>query len=206
MADQETPQIYLISPKTIELSRFSEDLAQILDSEAIACFRLALAADDADDIGRAADVLREVCHQRDVAITVNDHISLAERLGLDGVHLNDGPHRVRAARKTLGGDAIVGSYCGDSRHSGMSAGEAGADYVAFGPVGETGLDTSPLAAPELFGWWSQVIEIPIVAEGGLNTALVTQLAPFTDFFGIGPEIWRHDSPLAALRELTKAIG
>ncbi|HIE71875.1 MAG TPA: hypothetical protein EYP98_17775, partial [Planctomycetes bacterium] len=57
----------------------------------------------------------------------------AQRLGLDGVHLTDGSRSVRVARKELGPDAIVGAFCGTSRHDGMVAGEAGADYVALGP-------------------------------------------------------------------------
>src|SRR5699024_8305781 len=126
---------------------------------------------------------------------------LAQRLGLDGVHLGDGARSVRAARHMLGADAIVGSYCGTSRHDGMNAGEAGADYIGFGPVGETGLGDGSRAEGELFAWWSDLIEIPVVAEGGLTPDLVAKLAPVTDFFGIGAEIWDHEAPLAALDTL-----
>jgi thiamine-phosphate pyrophosphorylase len=62
-----------------------------------------------------------------------------DRLGLDGVHLTDAARSVRATRKALGADAMVGAACGTSRHDGMAAGEAGADYIAFSPVGDTGL-------------------------------------------------------------------
>lgn len=202
----ETPQIYLISPPSFELGRFPDQLSKVLDSVEIACVRLDLASRDEDTLSRAGDALREVCHARDVALVITDHQILAERLGLDGVHLSDASKSVRAARKALGVDAIVGSFCGASRHDGMSAGEAGADYVSFGPVGTSGLGDGAMPDLELFQWWSEMIEVPVVAEGGLNEDLIARYAPFTDFFGIGDEIWRTDDPAATLQKFIQAMG
>ena len=112
---------------------------------------------------------------------------------------------MRTARKALGADAIVGSFCGTSRHDGLTAGELGADYVSFGPVGQTVLDDGRQAEPELFEWWSEMIEVPVVAEGGLDAALVTRLAPHADFLAVGDEVWREDDPLSALRVLHEAM-
>ncbi|MCI5112947.1 MAG: thiamine phosphate synthase [Marivita sp.] len=206
MSDAEQPQIYLITPPEIELSHFPSDLARVLDAEDIACIRLSLATRDEDLILRAADAVREVAHRFDVALVIDTHVVLAQRLGLDGVHLTDGARSVRMARKELGADAIVGAFCGQSRHDGMGAGEAGADYVSFGPVGETTLGDGSRAEADLFQWWSEMIEIPVVAEGGLDAGIVRSLAPITDFFGIGEEIWRTDDPVAALKTLTTAMA
>ena len=206
MSTPEQPQIYLITPPEIELSQFPEDLARVLDAVDIACIRLSLASRDEDLILRAADVVRDVAHRFDVALVIDTHVVLAQRLGLDGVHLTDGSRSVRMARKELGADAIVGAYCSQSRHDGMTAGEAGADYVCFGPVGETALGDGSRAELELFDWWSQIIEVPVVAEGGLDANIVRRLAPVTDFFGIGEEIWRADDPVAALKDLTDAMA
>ncbi|MDD9978353.1 MAG: thiamine phosphate synthase [Boseongicola sp.] len=205
MAEPERPQIYLVSPPEIELSTFPDILAEVLDEYEIACLRLALASHDEDTLSRAGDTLREVAHARDVAIVIDTHVALAERLGLDGVHLNDGSRSVRAARKALGSDAIVGSYCAQSRHDGMTAAESGADYVAFGPIGETALGDGSHAELELFEWWSQMIEVPVVAEGALTPEAISRVAPFTDFFGIGEEIWRTDDPMFALSSLFSAM-
>ncbi|MDE4190074.1 thiamine phosphate synthase [Phaeobacter gallaeciensis] len=202
----EKPQIYLISPPSFELGRFPDQLAKVLDSTEIACVRLDLASRDEDTLSRAGDALREVCLARDVAIVISDHQILAERLGLDGVHLTDASKSVRSARKALGADAIVGSFCGASRHDGLTAGEAGADYISFGPVGTSGLGDGAVAEQELFQWWSEVVEVPVVAEGGLTEELVGSLSPYTDFFGIGEEIWRSEDPVAALQTFIKAMG
>ncbi|WP_322865914.1 thiamine phosphate synthase [Aquicoccus sp. G2-2] len=197
----EQPQLYLISPPEIELSRFPDTLARLLDARPFACVRLALSTHDEDTLCRAADALRDVSSARDVALVIDRHILLAQRLGLDGVHLGDAARSVRKARKELGADAIIGAYCAASRHDGMTAGETGADYVAFGPVGQTPLGDGSLAETELFEWWSQMIELPVVAEGALDPALVSALAPHTDFFGIGSEIWLSDDPVGALNTL-----
>jgi thiamine-phosphate pyrophosphorylase len=201
MADNNHPQIYLITPPDFDLDIFPDRLAAVLDAHEIACIRLALAGGDEDRIGRAADAVRLVAHERDVAVVIETHLKLAERHGLDGVHLTDGARNVREARKTLGPDAVVGAFCGTSRHEGMNAGEAGADYVAFGPVGATALGTGARADRDLFAWWSEMIEVPVIAEGGLTAAIVEDFATVTDFFGIGGEIWSADDPVVALRDL-----
>jgi len=96
---------------------------------------------------------------------------------------------------------MVGARCGVSRHDGMTAGELGADYVSFGPVGETALGDGVTAELELFEWWSMMIEVPVVAEGALTAQSIRALTPHTDFFGIGDEIWTQEDAAAALLEL-----
>ena len=206
MAMEDRPQIYLLTPPEIDLSGFPARLAQVLDAHDIACLRLSLATRDVDQITRAADVIREVAHARDVALVIQEHIALAETLGLDGVHLSDGARSVRKTRETLGADAIVGTFAAASKHDGMTAGDAGADYVAFGPVGDSALGDGTRAEIDLFEWWSEAIEIPVVAEGDLNEEIIAKLAPVTDFFAIGEEIWRNDDASAALGRLIAAMG
>ena len=202
----EQPQTYLVTPPSLDAESFPDTLARLLDTIPVACVRLALASRDEDEIARAADALRLVCHDRDVCLVVTDHLLLAQRLGLDGVHLSAGTRGVRDARKALGIEGIVGSFCGTSRHDGMSAGEAGADYISFGPVGGGGLGDGALAEIEIFEWWSQMIELPVVAEGGLGPAEVRALAPYADFFSFGDEIWSTEDPLATLKTLRAAMA
>jgi len=206
MAEIEQPQIYLITPPEFELSVFPDRLAAVLDAHEVACLRLALSSRDEDTILRAGDALRAVAHARDVAIVIEDHAGFVERLGLDGVHLSDGARAVRKLRKDLGKEAIVGAFCGASRHDGMNAGEAGADYVSFGPVGSTALGHGTRAEPEIFEWWSQMIEVPVVAEGALDPATAAALAGITDFIALGTEIWSADDAVAALGAFRAAIG
>jgi thiamine-phosphate pyrophosphorylase len=202
---QDAPQIYLITPSEFDLSSYPAHLAACLDSTEVACVRLALGTKDETRLSKAADALREVTHARDVALVIDSHVLMVERLGLDGVHLTDAARSIKKVRKDLGADAIVGSFCGNSRHDGMTAGELGADYVSFGPVGVTTLGDGRQAELELFEWWSLMIEVPVVAEGALDLDLIRKLTPHTDFFGFGDEIWGADDPVLTLAAFRAAM-
>lgn len=204
MSDQ-IPQLYLITPPAFDLATYPDLLARVLDSSDIACLRLALATRDEDTILRSADALREVAHARDIPLVIADHVLMVERLGLDGVHLSDTSKPLRKLRDEMGADAIIGAYAKASRHDGMAAAEAGADYVSFGPVGHTGLGDGTAAPLELFQWWSEMIEVPVVAEGAMTPAIAESLAPITDFLAFGEEVWKAPDPIAALRDLTACL-
>jgi thiamine-phosphate pyrophosphorylase len=199
MADQ--PQLYLITPPAFELTDFVPRLSAVLDGAGIGCLRLALATRDEDRVARTADALREIAHARDVAIVIESHAALVERLGLDGVHLPDGARTVRDVRKLLGADGIVGTFSRASRHDGISAAEAGADYVAFGAFFATHTKTPKTSASvDLLTWWQQLFEIPCVAIGGITVdncpPLITAGA---DFIAVSAGVWSHaDGPKAAV--------
>lgn len=202
---EQAPQIYLITPPAFDLDSFPDTLARVLDAAPVACLRLALASRDEDVILRSADAMRELAHRRDIPLVIADHVLMVERLGLDGVHLSDPTKPIRKLRADLGADAIIGVHCKTSRHDGMNAGEAGADYVSFGPVGQSALGDGTAAPLELFQWWSEMIELPVVAEGAMTPAIVEALAPLTDFLAFGEEVWKSGDPVAALRELTAPL-
>ena len=206
MSDTSQPKIYLVSPPELNLSgAFPEILTDTLTNFNVACFRLQLSSQNEHEIGKIADGMREICHAHDVAIVIESHMLLVERFGLDGVHLSDGSKNISKARKLLGKDAIVGAFCGASRHVGLSAGEAGADYVSFGPISSSDLNDGELVETDLFDWWSQVIEVPVVAEGRLTTEKLSEIGPFIDFLAFGQEIWDSDNPSKTLRKLMSVV-
>ncbi|HVH01498.1 MAG TPA: thiamine phosphate synthase [Amaricoccus sp.] len=199
------PQLYLVTPPAFDPG-LPDRVAALLDGFEVACLRLALAAASEEAVARAADALRPVAHARDVPLVVADHVRLAQRLGLDGVHLTDGSRQVRAARGELGKDAIVGAFARASRHDGLTAAEIGADYVSFGPAGATGLGDGTVAPLELYAWWSEMIEVPVVAEGGITPAVAAALAGAVDFLALGDELWSAPhGPEAALRAIRASL-
>lgn len=198
--EQNVPQLYLITPVGASAATLGPLLADVLDRFPVACLRIPGNGTE-EELGRIADLAREIAHARDVAVVIEDHVQLAQRHGLDGVHLTKGPRKLRDIRKELGADAIIGVHCGTSRHDGINAAEGGADYVSFGPCGPTALGQGEIADLELFSWWSEMIEVPVVAEGALTAGLIAELTPHTDFISIGPEIWSAEDPVAALSEL-----
>jgi thiamine-phosphate pyrophosphorylase len=206
MAKQEHPQIYLITPPELDLDSFPTLLSSVLDATAVACVRLSLSTQDETVILRTGDALREITHARDIPLVIDTHVAMVGRLGLDGVHLQDGARSVRYVRKELGDEAIIGAFCGTSRHDGMNAGEAGADYVSFGPVGKTSLGSGDTVDLDLFTWWSEVVEVPVVAEGGLDEETLSTISHITDFVGFGPEVWGADDPAHRLTKLAAKLG
>jgi thiamine-phosphate pyrophosphorylase len=207
MSDELIPQIYLISPPELSLDVFPDQLKSLLDQYDIACVRMALSSTDETVISKTADKLRDVCHNADVSLVIESHYKLVEPLGLDGVHLVDGARSVRDVRAALGADPIVGAHCGTKRHTGMNAGEAGADYICFGPVAASTLGTQEPVEFEVFEAWSQMIEIPVVAEGAISLDMAEKLAPVVDWFALGSELWdAPDGANAALDAFLKRIS
>jgi thiamine-phosphate pyrophosphorylase len=199
----ESDRLYLITPPVLAPD-FVDALAAALDAGGVACVRLALAG-DADAIRQAAAALSPVCARRETPLVIAEHVNLVKPLGLQGVHLGGAtPAAVRNARAALGRDAIVGAGAGTTRHRGMTLAEAGADYVAFGPVHADGLGDGSEATAELFAWWDQLIETPSVAEGGLTTA---DAALRADFLAPLEDIWSApDGPAAAIARWRAALA
>jgi thiamine-phosphate pyrophosphorylase len=204
---REPCQLYLISPPAIDAG-FADDLAAALDGGAVAAFQLRLKGLDDHEVARAAEPLQRICGDRDVAFIINDSMALAKRLGADGVHLGQGDGDPREARRLLGPAAQIGVTCHDSRHLAMEAGEAGADYVAFGAFFPTSTkETSYRPDPAILRWWSTVFEVPCVAIGGITADNAAPLVEAgADFLAVSSAIWSHaDGSAAGVRAFASIV-
>jgi thiamine-phosphate pyrophosphorylase len=190
-------QLYLISPLDVS-GAFPERLARALDTAPAAAFQLRLKDIDQHSAARLAEPLQRICADRDVAFIINDSISLAKRLGADGVHLGQDDGDPREARAALGPAAQIGVTCHDSRHLAMEAGEAGADYVAFGSFYPTTTKTvQHHPEPVILSWWSAVFELPCVAIGGITPANAAPLIDAgADFIAVSGAVWNGDEVAA----------
>jgi thiamine-phosphate pyrophosphorylase len=200
-------RLYLISPERIEHPAiFAADLRSALDGGDVAAFQLRLKDVSDEAIARVADTLRPVCQQRDVAFIMNDRPDLAVKLDCDGVHVGQEDTPYAEARRIVGPDRQVGVTAKASRHLAMEAAEAGADYVAFGAFfpSSTKAVTTP-AEPEILQWWSELMEVPCVAIGGITVTNCRPLiAAGADFLAVGGGVWNHnDGPEAAVRAFNK---
>lgn len=201
-------QLYLVTPQAFDPAAFANTLERALKAHPVACLRIDLGTQPEDRWREAAGQLLPVAQAHDVALLIVDHYRLVAPLGLDGVHLGAGRTPVREVRKALGTDRIVGAFAGASRHIGMTLADAGADYVSVGPVGETGdLGDGRRAEDELFHWWAEVIETPVVAEGGVSPSGAARLAPYADFIVPDPSIWSAPGGIeAALAPYAEALA
>jgi thiamine-phosphate pyrophosphorylase len=195
-------RLYLISPEAVDAA-FDESLKAALDTGLVAAFQLRLKQDSDDAILRTAAQLLPICAERDVAFILNDRMDLARQCGADGVHLGQSDGDPRAARALLGPSAQIGVTCHDSRHLAMEAGEAGADYVAFGAFFATSTKaTVHRPDPSILGWWSTLFELPCVAIGGITPENGRRLVEAgADFLAVSSAVWSHPGgPAQAVRE------
>ncbi|WBO23631.1 thiamine phosphate synthase [Sphingomonas abietis] len=194
-------QLYLISPPAITTD-FVDTLAAAFDGGPVAAFQLRLKGlIDDHAIAKLAEPIQKLCADRDVAFIVNDSIGLAKRLGADGVHLGQEDGDAREARDVLGPSVQIGVTCHDSRHLAMEAGEAGADYVAFGAFYPTTTkETKHQAELSLLGWWTTLFELPCVAIGGITPQNAPPLiAAGADFLAVCGAVWNDPAgPAAAI--------
>lgn len=201
-------KLYLISPPTIDAG-FAETLAAALDAGPVAAFQLRLKGIDEHRIAELAPPLQAVCASREVAFIVNDSIGLAKRLGADGVHLGQQDGDPREARLVLGADAQIGVTCHDSRHLAMEAGEAGADYVAFGAFYPTSTkETEHRPDRSILSWWATLFELPSVAIGGITPDNAAPLIDAgADFLAVSGAVWNDpEGPAAAVAKFAALKG
>jgi len=200
-------QLYLISPLDVG-GEFPARLAETLDAGPVAAFQFRVKGIDQHEAAPLAEPLQRLCAERDVAFIVNDDMGLAKRLSADGVHLGQQDGDPRAARALLGPGAQIGVTCHDSRHLAMEAGEAGADYVAFGAFFPTATKaTEHRPDPSILGWWSTLFEMPCVAIGGItpeNGGVLVEAG--ADFLAVCSGVWSHpQGHAAAVREFEKIL-
>jgi thiamine-phosphate pyrophosphorylase len=195
-------RLYLITPPALEPVAFGETLKATLDAGDVACLQLRLKDVAEDDIARAVDMLMPIAQRHDVAFILNDRPDLAVKLGCDGVHVGQGDTPYVEARSLVGKDRIVGVTCHNSRHLAMEAGEAGADYVAFGAFYPTTTKEPKTSCEiEVLQWWAEIMTVPCVAIGGITVDNAAPLiAAGADFLAVSNGIWAYkDGPTAAVR-------
>ena len=199
-------QLYLISPLDVT-GGFADRLARALDAGPVAAFQFRVKDVDQHEAARLAEPLQRICADREVAFIVNDSISLAKRLGADGVHLGQEDGDPREARDALGPSVQIGVTCHDSRHLAMEAGDAGADYVAFGSFHPTTTKVvKHRPEPVILSWWSALFELPCVAIGGITPDNAAPLvAAGADFLAVSGAVWSGDEA-AAIHAFAQVLG
>ena len=203
----EPARLYLISPQDVG-GAFPDRLRAALAGGPVAAFQLRVKDVGEHELARLAEPLQQICAEAGTTFIVNDSMALAKRLGADGVHLGQQDGDIRQARALLGPGAQIGVTCHDSRHLAMEAGEAGADYVAFGAFYPTTTKPSGYRPePEILSWWSSIFEIPCVAIGGITPDNAQPLiAAGADFLAVCQSVWGTDDPAKAVARFAEVTG
>ncbi len=192
-------RLYLISPPRLDdLDGFAAVFESALQGGDIACFQLRLKNTEDADILNATERLMPLAHAHDVAFLINDRPDLAKKAGADGVHVGQEDMPYVTARAVMGDEAIVGVTCHDSRHLAMAAGEAGADYVAFGAFFDTSTKVAKAQATvDTLKWWAELMEVPAVAIGGITPSNCRPLVEAgADFLAVANGVWGYSDGAA----------
>lgn len=166
------PRLFLVAPE-------AATSATVLGCSEAACS----AGDVASLVVTPAQLNGVVTKLQALGVAVLVAGGAASTLPCDGVQVG-GSGQIKALRKSLANNAILGAYCGVSRHAAMQAGEDGADYVALDQSGEA-ID-QPIIA-----WWSTYMEVPCVAYEPVTAADLDILLPQNpDFIRPSDEMWQ----------------
>ncbi|WP_420549255.1 thiamine phosphate synthase [Curvivirga sp.] len=198
-------EIYLITPEEIELDQFASSLKGVMNEVPVSCLQIRLPHADKNILKAAIEKLAPIAWEHEAAVLLCDQPDLAVEMDLDGVHLEtsvDAKH-VKAIRKIVGNDRSIGVSCLNSTHTAMLAGEAGADYVSFGPLFPSPTKGMPAeeGVDECLRAWALAMEVPCVAIGGITTDNVNiALATGAEFIAPLSGIWQHpEGPVAAAK-------
>ena len=124
-------------------------------------------------VRRTALALLPVTQRAGVRLVINDHLSLAREVGADVCHLGqedffEAGHTHLAELRTPGSPAEFGlsSHAPDQAQRAV---DAGADYIAVGPVFPTGTKPGrPAVTLEYVRWAASHLTVPWFAIGGIT--------------------------------------
>ena len=130
-----------------------------------------------DEIRRMAEKILPITRRANVGLVINDHLEIAREIGADICHLGqedffDAGFKNVSELKTQHSKLKIGL----STHAPAQAQralDAGADYIAIGPIFATG--TKPTAKPvtlEYVRWAAANVVVPWFAIGGINSQTI----------------------------------
>ncbi len=154
-----------------------------------------------DEVYAIASEVKKMCGQfEDVTFIINDYLSIAKELDLDGIHLGMTDTSTLVARHELGDHKIVGGTA-NTLEDIMFHYKNGVNYVGFGPYSHTltKKNLSPILGTEGFksvleALNKKSISVPIIAIGGIEKEDIKNIA----------QLGVHGIALASLINLDKS--
>jgi len=186
-------QIYLISPPQIELKDFSVKLEKALKTGLVPSFQLRLKNYSTPEVKKISQEIKKICDNNNCLFLLNDFYEIALEVGASGVHVGIDDKKISQIRQNSPKNFVIGASCYDSKHLAMEAGEQGADYISFGAFFETQTKISRgKPTVEILNWASEMLNLPIVAIGGINDKNCVELVKNgADFLAVISYVWQH---------------
>lgn len=200
-------RLYLVTPP-IAPPEFPQLLDEVIAAGDVASVLIFGDARDPRAYQSLARPLVSLVQARGAAALLRGDTQLVGRTGADGFHADADHAALEAALGDLKPDRIVGAGNLRSRHDAMTAGEAGADYVFFGQLGQS--DEERGNAVELLieraEWWQPIFEIPCVVHAPTLDAAGPLARAGADFVALGNALWQETDPVAAIAGVRRTIA
>jgi thiamine-phosphate pyrophosphorylase len=127
----------------------------------------------AEEVRKMAEAIVPITRAANVGLVINDHLDIAREVGAEFCHLGqedffDAGHKRMDKFKIKNSKLKIGLST-HAPEQAQRAVEAGADYIAIGPIFATG--TKPTAKPvtlEYVRWAAENVTVPWFAIGGIN--------------------------------------
>ena len=207
----DSPSLYLITPRLSDAAAFAPVLEAALDAGVIACVLLLLEARDEGVAKKIVRTLATVAQERGAALLVEDDVQLSLRAGADGAHIRatdeDGQAALTDAIKKLKPSGIAGAGGLKTRHDAMTAGESEVDYVMFGEPARDGYTPPFSSTLERVEWWAEIFNVPVVGFASELAQVEELAAAGADFVALGAAVWDDErGPASAIRDAMAAIA
>ena len=166
----------------------------------------------AEEIRKMAEKIVPVTRAANVGLVINDYLDIAAEVGAEFCHLGqedffDAGHTHVSQLSTLNFQLRIGLST-HAPEQAQRAIDAGADYIAIGPVYPTG--TKPTAKPvtlEYVRWAAQNVKVPWFSIGGINLQNIDQvLAAGATRICVVSAILNADSVATACAEFKKRLA
>ncbi|WP_055046191.1 thiamine phosphate synthase [Devosia sp. A16] len=151
-------EIFLIAPTDTPADQLVSALTATLERDDVAALLLPRGKLSENAYKDLAKRVVPVAQARGAAVLVEGEPGLVRLLGADGLHVPGGIKAVEEAVAALKPKMIVGAGDIHSRDDAMLKGEAGVDYILFGPLS----GSISASEREMAQWWAETMEIPSV--------------------------------------------
>ena len=161
-----------------------------------------------EEVEEVALRLKPLCKEYEANFLLDDHVRLAKKLEVDGVHLGKKDMPINEARRILGEGFIIGGTA-NTFEDVLQHYRAGADYLGIGPFRFTTTKKNLSPVLGLDGYRSILAEmdkadihLPVVAIGGITYDDIPDvLATGVNGVALSGTILRADDPVAETRRI-----
>ncbi|MEY8707734.1 thiamine phosphate synthase [Bacteroides faecichinchillae] len=161
-----------------------------------------------EEVEAVALQLKPLCKEHNAILVLDDHVELAKKLEVDGVHLGKKDMPIDQARLILGEAFIIGGTA-NTFEDVLQHYRAGADYLGIGPFRFTTTKKNLSPVLGLEGYSSIIsqmreanIELPIVAIGGITYEDIPDiLRTGVNGIALSGTILRAENPVAETKRI-----